>query len=252
MENVGLFQGESRGVTLGSPTLQNSTRRICLPITMALTGETMQGLPDWLSEAYVAVARNFTEVSPSLVMLTDLTLAFAAGKKHATLFDSPDVLVRQAEIRKFSVKRAGSPENPDIELHFKVYIAFNRKFWVWLGERVGTKDEIHMAFPGSLGETVDKPVEQPRELDFGSDTPAPVANSAEPLEFDSGASAGGSDDGEEPEKATRASQPKLRSGRRPTKSGRRELAAEQAKHLEKAHKPPRDAGRPPVDPLTVN
>jgi hypothetical protein len=157
MENQsGFFRGASRLITLGSPTLQVSNRRICIPIKMPLNGEDSTDMPDWLCSAYAAVSKSFTEVSPNILQLTDLTLAFKAEKQDGKLFESPNAKVSSAEIRKFKVMRVGSPDDPQVELHFKVYIAFNRKFWAWIGEMAGEEaalaaagEEEALDFPAS-------------------------------------------------------------------------------------------------------
>ena len=253
MENAGLFHGESRKIILGSPTLQTSSRRICIPITMPLTGESMAGLPDWLSDAYVAVAKTFTEVSPSVSQITDLTLSFLTqGDKGETLFDNPNARVRNAEIRKFTIKRAGSPEDPEVELHFKAYIPFGRKFWAWIGEMAG--EEVHMAFPSSLGEVA--PAEEP--VQSGT------------LAFDPGAAAEGGEDVDQPVEDMAALELEpgpapVHVAKEPTrthavpgkggKSGPKDLEAEHAKQVSRPRgRPPKihPPARTPADPLTVN
>lgn len=49
--------------------------------------------------------------------------------------------------------RVGDPDgDPEVELQFKAYVPFTREFWRWIGETSG--QEVHMAFPSSLGKAV--------------------------------------------------------------------------------------------------
>jgi hypothetical protein len=146
------FPGATRRVMLGSPTLQTSNRRICIPIAMPLSDEPMVGMPDWVGEAYTAVSQHFSHVDPEIEQLVDLTLHFSNDKPKGELFAAPDAKVPGAELRKFEVLRVGEPESPDVELRFKAYTPFSREFWRWIGEMAGK--EVYMAFPSSLGKGV--------------------------------------------------------------------------------------------------
>jgi hypothetical protein len=146
------FTGTKRRVLIGSPTLQGATRRICVPIRMPLSGESLIGMPDWLGEAYTAVSRFASEMTPEIEQIADITLAFANSKPADALFEVPAAKVPQAELRAFNVERTGDAEEPEVELKFKAYTPFMRDFWSWLGEMAGK--EAYMAFPSSLGNAV--------------------------------------------------------------------------------------------------
>ena len=149
----GFFSGASRRIILGSPTLQASTRRICVPIRMPLGADSFADMPDWIGAAYEAVARTFTEVSPEVEQIADVVLAFANKAQEGALFAAPSASVPQAELRAFSIIRAGDPDEPTVELTFKVYAPFAREFWKWLGEMAGS--DVYMAFPKSLAKAVE-------------------------------------------------------------------------------------------------
>jgi hypothetical protein len=152
MDQTTFFPGATRRVVLGSPTLQTSNRRICIPIAMPLSDEPVVGMPDWVGEAYTAVTQHFSHVDPEIEQLVDLTLHFSNDKPKGELFAPPDAKVPGAELRKFEVLRVGEPESPDVELHFKAYTPFTRDFWKWIGEMAGK--EVYMNFPSSLGKNV--------------------------------------------------------------------------------------------------
>jgi len=149
MDKTTFFPGSSRRVVLGSPTLQTSNRRICLPVTMPLSDGSVVGMPDWLGIAFEQVSKHCKTFIPEIEQLVDLTLAFDNDKPKGELFEAPSAKVPAAEIRKFVVLRAGEPEDPEVELHFKAYIPFTRDFWGWIGEMAG--HEVFMGFPRSLG-----------------------------------------------------------------------------------------------------
>lgn len=146
------FTGTNRRIILGSPTLQSTTRRICIPIRMPLTGESVIGMPSWLGDAYTAVSKFASDMTPEVEQIADITLAFDNQKPKDALFEMPAAKVPQAELRAFNVTRAGDSEEPDVELAFKAYTPYARDFWAWLGEMAGK--EVFMAFPSSLGGTV--------------------------------------------------------------------------------------------------
>lgn len=152
MDQTTFFPGATRRVVLGSPTLQTSNRRICIPIAMPLSDEPMTSMPDWVGEAYTAVSQHFSHVDPEIEQLVDLTLHFSNDKPKGELFAPPDAKIPGAELRKFEVLRVGEPESPDVELHFKAYTPFTRDFWKWIGEMAGK--EVYMNFPSSLGKGV--------------------------------------------------------------------------------------------------
>jgi hypothetical protein len=149
MEATTFFPGTSRKCVLGSVTLQKDRKIKCTAIRMLLTGESMQSMPDWLGEAYSAVAQNFAEVEPEIQQISDLAIVFsnfAPGQAPATdLFEGPAASAPASEIRKLSVLRTGESENKEVTLQFNLYSPFSRDLWRWLGEMGG--QEIHIAFP---------------------------------------------------------------------------------------------------------
>ncbi len=162
MEATTFFPGSNRRVILGSPTLQTTSRRVCIPIRMPLTGESFTGMPDWIGTAYEAVSKYLTEASPEVQEISDTTLAFFNDAPSGELFAPPSAKVPASTLKGFSVTRVDDPdEDPEVELQFKAYIPFTRNFWAWVGEMAGK--EVHMAFPSSLGGTVTitRPSEKP-------------------------------------------------------------------------------------------
>lgn len=149
MEAMTFFPGTSRRCVLGSVTLQKDRKIKCTAIRMLLTGESMQSMPDWLGEAYSAVAQNFTEVEPEIQQISDIAIVFsnfAPGQTPSTeLFEGPAAGAPNSEIRKLSVLRTGDSEDKEVTLQFNLYSPFSRDLWRWLGEMGG--QEIHMAFP---------------------------------------------------------------------------------------------------------
>jgi hypothetical protein len=143
------FAGAQRRVIIGSITKQSSTKRIVFPVQMPLGENSLGSLPDWVSEGYAAVAKQFTEVDPQVQQIAGLSVAFWNDTPENGMFAAPNVKVPDAELRGFVVKRVGEEDDPDIELQFKVYCAFNRELWAWLGEMAG--EEVQMAFPSSVG-----------------------------------------------------------------------------------------------------
>lgn len=149
---VTFFAGSNRKVILGSPTLQSTSRRICIPLRMPLTGESFVGMPDWVSEAFEAVSKYLTEASPQIQQVADLMLAFHNDAPKDELFAPPSAKAPGCELKAFSVSRVDDPDDdPTVELQFKAYIPFTRDIWSWIGEMVG--HEVYMAFPSSLGKT---------------------------------------------------------------------------------------------------
>jgi hypothetical protein len=152
MQDQTFFTGTNRRVILGSPTLQSTSRRVCIPIRMPLTGESFTNMPDWVGEAYEAVSKYLTEASPQVQQVADLMLAFSNDKPKGELFAHPSAKVSSAELKAFSVVRVGDPEDdPEVELQFKAYAPYARDFWAWIGETAG--QEVYMAFPSSLGKS---------------------------------------------------------------------------------------------------
>ena len=153
MESQNFFPSSNRRVLIGSPTKQATTGRICVPIRMPLSGESVIAMPDWVGTAFEAVSKYLNEATPEVEQISDLTVAFLNSKpKNDTLFENPSARIPAAELRGFSVVRAGEAEDPDVELTFKLYAPFSRDFWKWLGEMAGA--EVYMAFPRSLGQGV--------------------------------------------------------------------------------------------------
>lgn len=155
MEQQTFFPSANRRVIIGSPTKQATTGRICVPIRMPLTGESLIACPEWVSTAYEAVEKYLSEATPEVEQIADLTVSFNNAKPKGKLFDDPNAKVPSAELRAFCVQRCGEEEEPDVELAFKLYAPFSRDFWKWLGEMAGA--EVYMAFPKSLGGTAAKP-----------------------------------------------------------------------------------------------
>lgn len=150
METATFFSGSNRRVILGSPTLQTTSRRVCIPIRMPLTGESFVSMPDWVGEAFEAVSNYLTEASPQIQQVADLMLAFHNDAPKGELFAPPSAKAPGCELKSFSVTRVDDPDDdPEVELQFKAYIPFTRDIWTWIGEMAG--HEVYMAFPSSLG-----------------------------------------------------------------------------------------------------
>lgn len=143
------FSGAQRRVKIGSPTKQSSNGRIIFPIQMPLGEDSLAKLPDWVSEGYSAVAKQFTEVDPQVQQIPGITIAFWNDTPESGLFPAPNVKVPDAELKGFVIKRVGEEDDPGIELQFKVYATFNRELWAWLGEMAG--EDVQMAFPSTVG-----------------------------------------------------------------------------------------------------
>lgn len=144
------FPGAGRRITVGSPTLlvgKNKTRKIRLPITMPLTGESFTSMPDWIGEAFEAVSNFASEMTPDVQEIPDIAITFKAPTKEANgaLFETEVAKIAQGELKKFNVCRSGESENPDVDLKFVVYAPFARELWRWLGEMAG--EEVKMHFP---------------------------------------------------------------------------------------------------------
>jgi hypothetical protein len=152
MESTTFFPGANRRVTLGSPTKQCSNGRIVFAVQMPLTGESFASLPDWVGSGFEAVSKAFTEVNPEVQEVSDLALAFSNDAPKGELFAPPSARLPGASLKGFKIVRAGEPDDPEIELHFKAYGPFTRDFWAWIGEMAG--QEVYMAFPSTVGGTV--------------------------------------------------------------------------------------------------
>lgn len=170
-------------VILGSPTLQASNRRICVPVRMPLNGDGFADLPDWISTAYDAVAKSFPSVDAPVDVISDIALAFYNGKPDEKLFTAPSAKVPHSELKKFVCLRTEDPDDAEIELHFKAYSSYSRDYWEWLGEIAGTKADIYMAFPTSMG------VVQPAAAKSGTlDLDAEDEEESNPLDTEAGRS----------------------------------------------------------------
>ena len=99
----GFFRGATHRVILGSPTLQSSNRRICVPLRMPLTGESFADMPDWICTAYDAVAKSFPSVDAPVDVISDITLAFHNGKPNDKLFAEPSAKVPHRSLRSLFV-----------------------------------------------------------------------------------------------------------------------------------------------------
>ena len=206
-------------VILGSVTKQSSNGRIVVSMRMPLTGESLSKLPDWLARGYEAVAKQFTEVDPDVQAMEDLTIAFTNERKSGELFAKRAAKVASASLRSFKIVRAGKPDDPEVELHFKLYCAFARDFWAWAGEM--SSEEVYMTFPAGqpaqepAAETADLPLELPA-ADIPATEPSMQEATGEaepPTPINSGRKAPGKKPG-------------------PKKSGPRDLAPEHAAQLE--------------------
>ena len=181
MESVTFFPGANRRVTLGSPTKQCSNGRIVFAVQMPLTGESFAGLPDWVGSGFEAVSKNFMEVNPEVQEVSDLALAFSNDAPKGELFAPPSAKLPGASLKGFKIVRAGEPDDPEIELHFKAYGPFTRDFWAWIGEMAG--QEVYMAFPSTVGGTVTVAKTAPVDDDEGLDL-EPEAGEIESLSGD--------------------------------------------------------------------
>jgi hypothetical protein len=158
-------------VILGSVTKQSSNGRIVVSMRMPLTGESLAKLPDWLVRGYEAVAKQFTEVDPDVQAMEDLAIAFTNERKSGELFATRAAKVASASLRSFKIVRAGKPDDPEVELHFKLYCAFARDFWAWAGEM--SSEEVYMTFPA--GQPAEAPAAETATLpleDAGTELPA--------------------------------------------------------------------------------
>lgn len=181
MEQQTFFPGASRRVILSTITLQKDRRIKCNNVRMPLTGEAVQSMPDWLSNAYTAVSQNFTEVQPEIQQIADMPITLsnhAPGAMPSTeLFESPSTKAPNSELKNLMVLRTGSSEDPEVTLQFTLYTQFSRDLWKWLGEMGG--QEIHMAFQSGKPavEVVDKQtefVDARPELDPAHDAEFPM------------------------------------------------------------------------------
>ena len=206
-------------VILGSVTKQSSNGRIVVSMRMPLTGESLSKLPDWLARGYEAVAKQFTEVDPDVQAMEDLAIAFTNERKSGELFAKRAAKVASATLRSFKIVRAGKPDDPEVELHFKLYCAFARDFWAWAGEMSAA--EVYMTFPAGqpaqepAAETADLPLEQAAaELPATEPSMEEATGEAEPpTPINSGRKAPGKKPG-------------------PKKSGPRDLARQHAAQLD--------------------
>lgn len=112
METSTFFPNSARRVIIGSPTKQSTTGRICVPIRMPLTGESLKSAPEWSDTAFTAVSQYLSEATPEVEQIADITLAFMNSKPEGKLFDDPSAKVPSAELRGFTMVRAGEAEDP--------------------------------------------------------------------------------------------------------------------------------------------
>jgi hypothetical protein len=158
-----------RAVVLGSVTKQHSNGRIVISMRMPLNGDSLGTVPDWVARGYEAVAKQFTEVDPEIQAMEDLAIAFTADNQPGELFSKRAVKIASASLRSFKIKRVGKPDEPEVELQFKLYLAFARQFWAWAGEMAG--EEVYMTFPagepdeGPVAETAQLPLEAAAETE---------------------------------------------------------------------------------------
>jgi hypothetical protein len=149
-----VFSQSPRKVTLGSITKQSSNGRITFPLTMTLDGDTMGALPDWVSAGYDSVSENARSWVPEIREVADVLVAFSNSKPSSKLFADPDAKISNATLTGFQILRAGDPDEPEIELHFKIYAPFARDFWKWAGEMCG--EEVYIGFPKTLAKAATK------------------------------------------------------------------------------------------------
>lgn len=210
MEQETFFRGTSRRVVLGSPTKQASNGRICLPITMPLTGQAVVGMPDWLGTAYEQVSQHFKCLEPEIEQIADIVVCFDNAQPNDQLFEDPSAKIPSADLKRFEVLRAGDGEDPEVQLQFRMYAPFQREFRAWVGEMAGAT--VYMGFPKSLGAKVPAP-----EQGKLKEMPAPAAEDQAPTESETEALAG---DSNPPKDQGQAQEAKPR---RSSKSGPTEL-----------------------------
>ena len=163
-------------VILGSVTKQSSNGRIVVSMRMPLTGESMGTLPDWVARAYEDVSKKYSDVEPEVQEMSDLAIAFANDNQAGVMFAKRAVKIASASLRGFKVTRVGKPDEPEVELQFKLYLSFAREFWAWAGEMSG--EEVYMSFPGPKPEA--GPVAESAELPLEALPVEPGAASALP------------------------------------------------------------------------
>jgi len=168
-------------VILGSVTKQSSNGRIVVQMRMPLTGESLDTLPNWVARAYEDVSKKYSDVEPEVQEMSDLAIAFSNDKKTGELFAKRAVKIASARLAGFKVTRVGKPDNPDVELQFKLYLSFAREFWAWAGEMSG--DEVYMTFPAGspeearAAETGDLPLEAAADEPGAPETAVPATPS---------------------------------------------------------------------------
>jgi hypothetical protein len=184
-------------VILGSVTKQSSNGRIVVQMRMPLTGESLGTLPDWVARAYEDVSKKYSDVEPEVQEMSDLAIAFSNDKQEGQMFAKRAVKITSASLRGFKVTRTGKPDNPEVELQFKLYLSFAREFWAWAGEMSG--DDVFMTFPapkadeGPVAETAQLPLDDKLDgVDAGvatlDETPSleEATGEREPTSIDSG------------------------------------------------------------------
>jgi hypothetical protein len=172
-----------QGVILGSVTKQSSNGRIVVQMRMPLTGDNLGTLPDWVARAYEDVSKKYSDVEPEVQEMSDLAIAFSNDKQEGVMFAKRAVKVASASLRGFKVTRTGKPDDPAIELQFKLYLSFAREFWAWAGEMAG--EDVYMTFPapkpeqGPVAETADLPLEGATAESDAPETAMPAEPSLE-------------------------------------------------------------------------
>ena len=164
METKQILATSLQAVILGSVTKQSSNGRIVVQMRMPLNADSLGTLPDWAARAYEDVSKKYTDVDPEVQEMSDLAIAFSNDNNAGVMFAKRAVKVAQASLRGFKVTRVGKPDEPEVELQFKLYLQFAREFWAWAGEMAG--EDVYMTFPapkpeqGPVAETADLPLEQ--------------------------------------------------------------------------------------------
>jgi hypothetical protein len=178
MKTNGILSAGLQRVLLGSVTKQSSNGRIVVQMRMPLTGESMGTLPDWVARAYEDVSKKYSDVEPEVQEMSDLAIAFTNEKKDGEMFTKRAVKIASASLRGFKVTRVGKPDEPEVELQFKLYLSFAREFWAWAGEMAG--EEVYMTFPagkpdeGPVAETGELPLEAAEPGESAPETTMPA------------------------------------------------------------------------------
>jgi hypothetical protein len=163
VENKQILGTSLQRVILGSVTKQSSNGRIVVQMRMPLDADSLGTLPDWAARAYEDVSEKYTDVDPEVQEMSDLAIAFSNDNNAGVMFAKRAVKVASASLRGFKVTRVGKPDEPEVELQFKLYLQFAREFWAWAGEMAG--EEVYMTFPtpkadqGPVAQTAELPLQ---------------------------------------------------------------------------------------------